>query len=482
MTDTFGAGLNRSLDSLLGTMRDDRRERQAMEFKQRLISDERKSNAEIADRVRKQKAKELFGEGLFKLQAQKQDLYLNKLVGKTGKSQVDNKAIEHAYDLLNKAEARLKDYTLKSASLQDAVQKRGNDLGSLEMDKTAVKEINFLEKDIAKTQQEIDGLQKYIRGAESNAVLNQQKLNDYAQKVKESVTLDDILNSREAEVLRLSLGLTPEDVADFKTNQTQSGKSLDSLINEFNPQTYQESILSNTDTQDNNITPTTPTLDNPVKRARLKEKLGAIANEAGTNITALSSLTGDEYQIARTDPEFAPLLDQIIKNTQDNTEGLKKNLMQGKIGDPEKKALDSIALLGKNLSPDQVNNFRKLEGSDGSTVNLQAVSSLFTPDVSTGLSKYNERRNIELSKTQGDLQKEINQADSGYSSTPTIFGNFTRPNPKYKYSEDLYQKMQGDLSNTYKESKSLNDLLYNYNSLSSYLQDPSKQYQYRPLR
>lgn len=246
MADSFAGGLAQGLDSLLPSIRAERERKAQEKFKLDLYNDEKNNVNEIRRLATKQRALEVFGQGVAQIQQTYHKQTLDSLVGKHGGSQqlsayiqdLDKKT-EKVDKEIARIQDKLEDAYLKTTMINVTPEKK-NGLNDFDSGKPTPKEII----DIQKTPyyQDMKSKLDYLESTKMALVNSREeslkklnagssKLTKDAENVKRSFTIDDALATREAEVLKESLGLTDEDIARFKIKKGGGNpKALDSYF------------------------------------------------------------------------------------------------------------------------------------------------------------------------------------------------------------------------------------------------------------
>jgi hypothetical protein len=507
MADSFAGGIAQGLDSLLPSIRAERERKAQEKFKLDLYNDEKKTNDEVRRLATKQRALEIFGQGIAEIQRQKTKMTLDMLVNRHSKgAQNLSLIVNEMDDQIKSTDAEIKalrskmyDYYNQSNRDNEKPDKQ-DPLMSLEGGTPKEKKkTNFLETDLYKGMQaQLDTLEANKKALLDSKKANLSKLSSgsesltqQAEQISKAFTIDDALASREGEVLKESLGLTDEDVARFKIRKGNAG-SLDAYVND-NTQPDYSPVSFEPDYKkfglDEKLLPS-DVLENPAKRAMLKEKIVNAVKNIPNDITSLKVLTNQDLADARNDSEISPILEQGFASVKNIGGTVKQRLLQGTASDAEIKTLDNIAKMAKEFSPEQFNKVRNSNGDDGSTLTLQFLTDLTTPDTFSGLSRLNEARNTQYA--QKDLNTKVGKLDSYIGGAnqelqglqPNIFGGYGARKKRLETDIGAYTRSKNailpEIQKSETELKSLDSLIQNMNDIKNTLVDPSKKYQYRP--
>lgn len=495
MAETFATGLASGLNGLLSTLRNDRERKAQENFKLKVIEDDRRTNQEIAERVRKQRALEVFGRGLNEIKDQKVNGALTQLSSVAVKhAKASMKPLDDYKADLKDLNTRIKDQREKLASYLDKADAKTNSDplnldDSLIKDKEKKAEFNNTKNVLQAYMAEKESLLNVLNGGAVEQTNLQNDLETRAEALRK-YSIDDALNTREARVLQLSLGLTDEDIAPFRSGSQPSGTNLDEILS----RPFTSSIGAPKESTPNLESLTQKDVgvqENPARKAILKEKVARAVAGISKDITSLKVLSSQDFRDAIADPEISPILQQGLLSVKTIGGAVKQRLISGTASKAELETLNNITKLGSELTPDQFDKIRSTSGDDGATTTIQSLSELATPDTFSGLSRLNETKNINTS--QKGLRDKLKVFDSGIQSMneqmqalePNMFGGYGRRKQRLetdmgalnRYKNETESKIQKDET----ELKSLNDLILNFNDFKNTIVDPTKPYKYRPV-
>lgn len=474
MAETFGAGLASGLNGLLSSLRNDRERKAQEDFKLKLIEDDKKSNQEISERVRKQRALEVFGKGLSEIQGNKINMALSQLQGNAIKhAKSTSKPLDQYQKQYEKMVNNVENLTEKLASYLDrADAKEAGDVQGLLALEGTIKDPskradftntkNLLQDYINKRDQ----LGQILEGGLAEQQNLQSDVEGRAEKLRQ-FNIDDALNTREARVLQLSLGLTDDDVATFRQGGKPSGTSFEEVLGiPF------QSRIGVPSKEDFTFTTKPKGIeDNPAKRSLLKYKLEKAITNLATDITSLSDLSSQDFSDARSDPELSSLLESGLVKVKSIGGNVKQQTINGAVDDATIKTFNNILKLGGKLTPEQLDKIRKTQGDDGATATITMLSDLGTPDIISGLSRLNEKENINYA--QKGFEDKITSLDQLMSKKS---GFYTGANPEYMKKSLTERQKLGQ-----KKVDSIKNIYTGLNSFKQTLIDPNYQFKYTPI-
>lgn len=475
MAETFGAGFSNSMGGLLNALNADRDRKAQEAFRLKLIEDENRSSKEIAERVRKQRALEVFGRGLTEIQNTKINNALGVISQKNSKSLKRSggtlEQLQKEYDKTRNEFDRISERLVFNEARANATPKRGLD-SLLEQDPAVVGQVPKQEdpnagvNDLLKAKgQRLADLENAIQGYKSQFDVVQNSLLDKEQKVRGGYTIDDALTSREAQILARSLGLTDDDISTFKTGdvETKGDSLLMQLMQEpeisFTAPTLGEApqLLSSKDIAPSKVDESL--VINPVKKAQLRSKLEKV--DASKDLTSLSSLSEEEFDAVLNDPELNPLLRNKMLGLGQEVSRIKQAGLGGGLTSKDFAQLARLTKVGAELKEDEFKSITQGKPKTGRANIFTLASELGTDDFMGSVYKKRdtEKSNLVNDVFNADLRRRFSK-----------FGPMNRDVRQEKVEQNFDKK-----------GKALDDLTFNLDALRKRFTVPDYQYKYRPI-